>query len=133
MMPSQQLLFLGTVQHGRLPSNQPLPQFESPVLPDFVASPAGVITPGFIEFSDWIPGESESDDEHGFHAMPAVYLGGDPGLPLTQIFPTCLCCQRKMNYVGQLETDAFSDDVYSRGLVLLYCPACQVQCCLDLE
>lgn len=91
------------------------------------------ISPGFIEFHDWIPGETESDDESGFHEVPAVFLGGDPGSLLDDLFPPCLCCHGKMRYVGQLETDAFSEDLYSVGLVLLYCERCEVQCNLDFE
>jgi hypothetical protein len=129
--PLQQLTFIGTKEHGRLPHlDAPLP-----IEPPHPSEELGVqpVSPGFVEFHEWLPGETDSDDESGFRESPAVYLGGDPGAMLHELFPTCLCCNRAMKYVGQLETDAFSDELFSIGLVLLYCERCEVQCCLDFE
>ena len=106
--PLQQLIFLGTKEHGRLRQlDDPLPI--DPPHEDFGSHQP--ISPGFVEFQDWLPGETESDDEAGFRESPAVYLGGDPGGMLDGLFPKCLCCDQQMKYVGQLETDAFSDDL----------------------
>jgi hypothetical protein len=129
----QQLVFLGTKEHGRLPEiDAPLP-IDAPHPPEEIS--AQPISPGFVEFQEWLPGDTESDDEalEGFREAPAVYLGGHPGAMLSDMFPKCIHCDQAMKYVGQLETDGFSDDLYSVGLVLLYCESCQIQCCLDIE
>lgn len=66
----QQLIFLGTKEHGRLPQlDAPLP-IEPPHPPEEIGGQP--IAPGFVEFQDWLPGETDSDDEAGFREAPAV-------------------------------------------------------------
>lgn len=103
---------------------------------DFAAPPhdaTDLVTPGYMEFHEWVPGETDSDDDAGFHEVPAVFLGGEPTLLLNEVLPRCLCCDREMRCVGQVESDAFSDEIFSVGIVLLYCEHCEVQCCVDFE
>jgi hypothetical protein len=139
--PSQQLLYLGTKEHSSLSLSGdaplPIPHPPDELLAGLDALP---ITPGFVEFQDWLPGDTDDDDEagqEGFRASPAVFLGANPGpgvsAVLDELFPKCLCCDRPMKFVGRLEVDAFSDDLDNITLVLLYCDRCEIQCCLDFE
>ena len=127
------MVYLGSTEHGLLPtpdSSLPLPTGIIPIPPENSQTP---ITPGFIEFHELTEGESQGDDndDDDFREVPAVFLGDEPTteMALARTFPPCLCCQRKMQYVGQADTDAFSDDIDSSVVVLLYCERCEVQCC----
>ena len=122
------LVFLGTGTHGML-------EVDSNIVPqELVLSyhMNEVIAPGFIEFHDWPIGETESDDDEdgGFREVAAVYLGGRA--PVLLDLPPCICCQHRMRYLGNLETDTFSEDTVVMIIVLLYCDRCGVQACKSI-